>query len=359
MEINKNIDSSLHYVLWEVTQKCNLKCIHCRADASPDKKEKIIIKGKKAFELIDEIKKLGAPTLALTGGEPLLRKDLIDIIKYANKQGVPVRIQSNGLLLTERLASQLKNLGILSFGIGLDGPNAEIHDRIRNKKGAFKKAIKSIKLLKSKNIKVHVEYTITKINYNELTGTLDLLESLNVDTFLARAAIFAGRANANNSIFRISNIEYKKILEQICSERQNRKILLNSQDPLYHLSDKQSMERLKEYGDITSGKVLSGCTVGLNMAHIHSNGEVGVCTFLPDLIIGNIFKKSFSQIWEERARINEINRFMKREYNGACKNCSDRFICGGCRARALIINKDLFGHDPYCWKYCNMQQHDK
>lgn len=304
-------------------------------------------------EFIDEIKKLGSSTLALTGGEPLLRKDIVDIVKYAHKQGVPVRIQSNGLLLTEKLASQFKNAGILSFGIGIDGPNADIHDKIRNKKGAFKEAIKAIKLLKSKDIKVHVEYTANKLNYEKLVETLDVLELLGIDTFLARATVFTGRATIHNAVFRVSNMEYKKFLEQLSIERKKRKIILNSQDPLYHLADKEIVESLKKYGDITSGKVLSGCTAGLNIAHIHSDGRVGVCTFLSNLIIGNVFEKPLSQIWEERTKMPEIKRLINREYNGACKNCSDRFICGGCRARALILNNDLFGHDPYCWKHCN------
>lgn len=348
------MNSFLHYVLWEVTQKCNLNCIHCRADAHPDKEDEKIIEGQDAFRLIDEIKKLGAPTLALTGGEPLLRKDLIKIIKYATKQEIPVRIQSNGLLLTDELADQLKEAGVFSFGIGLDGSSEEINDKIRNRKGAFKKAIEVIGLLKSKDIKVHVEYTITKINYGDLSNTLDLLESLGVDTFLARAAIFSGRATAENEIFQISNIEYKKFLEQISLEKPKRKIILNSQDPLYHLADKKVVELLKRYGDITSGKVVSGCTVGLNMIHIHANGDVGVCTFLPDLIIGNVFDKNLSDIWNKRRNVEEIDRLIKREYKGACKNCVDRFICGGCRARALTLKNDLFEHDPYCWKYCKI-----
>lgn len=342
----------VHYVLWELTQKCNLSCIHCRADASPNKEEKKIIQGKYIFHLLDEIKKMGAPTLALTGGEVLLRSDLVDIVSYATSQNIPVRIQSNGLLLTEKLAYQLKESGIFSFGIGLDGSSADIHDKIRNKKGSFKKAIEAIKLLKFVGFKVHTEYTITKINRDDILKTLDLLESLNVDTFLVRAAIFAGRATANSETFKISSIEYKEILEQLSKERRVRKIILNSQDPLYHLADKQVMEKLKKYGDVTSGKVLSGCTVGLNMIHVHADGQVGVCTFLPNLIIGNIFEKPLSQIWEERTKMPEIKCLMNRELNGSCKNCSDRFICGGCRARALTLTGDLLGHDPYCWKYC-------
>lgn len=348
--LDKTAKSNIHYVLWEVTQKCNLRCIHCRANASPDKKEGKLIKSKDAFNLLDDIAKLGCPALALTGGEPLLRQDIIGIVSYATSKKIPTRIQSNGLLLTEQVADKLKKAGLMSFGIGLDGSNSSIHDKIRNQRGAFNGAIKAIRILKAKNIKVHVEFTINRINFNDLVATLDLLESLGVDTFLARAVIFKGRATLDNSIFRLSSSKYKKILELIYKERGKRKIILNCQDPLYHLVDKNLMEKLKTYGNIYSGKILTGCTAGLNMIHIHSNGDVGVCTFL-NLIIGNVFEKSLLQIWRERFSVPEIKRLINREYEGFCKNCSDRFICGGCRARALCFNNNIFGQDPYCWKY--------
>lgn len=341
----------IHYALWEVTQRCNLECIHCRANASPTRKDKKNITGKHAESLINQLQKIGCPTLALTGGEPLLRKDIVDIVAYANSKKIKVRIQSNAQLLTAPLADRLKQAGLFSYGIGLDGSNPAINDKIRNKSGAFKKAIKAIKILKERNIKVHVEFTVTKINLNELKSTLDLLERLGVDTFLARAALFSGRALSNNAEFRLTPDEYKKFLVQINSERKKRKIVLNCQDPLYHLVDQDLVGKLKNYGDIYSGKIVTGCTAGINMIHIHADGDIGICTFLPNIIIGNVFRNSLFDIWNNRNNNPEVKRLIQREYDGICKTCRDRFICGGCRARALELSHNLFGHDPYCWKY--------
>jgi len=119
--------------------------------------------------------------------------------------------------------------------------------------------------------------------------------------------------------------------------------------------DKRIIKKLKKFGDITTGKVISGCTAGFNMAHIHADGRVGICTFLPNIILGDIFKEPFSQIWENRIKIPEVARLVKREFNGYCKTCPDKFICGGCRARALALDHDLFGSDPYCWKHTETQ----
>jgi len=345
--------NSLHYALWEVTQKCNLNCIHCRADASPFKNEDKLIDSDNVLRLIDELKKLNCPTLSLTGGEPLLRDDIVEIVKYSTFKGIKTRIQSNGLLLTESMASQLKDAGLFSFGIGLDGSSPEINDKIRNYPGAFKKAVESIKILKKIGLKVHVEFTVSKINISDINSTLDILEKLKVDTFLARATLFSGRAKQENNAFLLSPTDYKKFMMNLAEEKENRKtkIILNCQDPLYHLADDTMVKKLKSFGDIYGGKIISGCTAGLNMIHIRSNGEIGVCTFLPDITLGNFYEKKLTKIWENRFENPQIKRLASRNFEGTCKNCPDKFICGGCRARALSINGDLFAQDPYCWKY--------
>ena len=347
------MSNSIHYALWEVTQKCNLNCIHCRADASPLKIEGKLIDGDNVLRLIDELKELNCPILSLTGGEPLLRHDIVGIVKYATSRGIKTRIQSNGLLLTEPLASQLKEAGLFSYGIGLDGSNPKINDKIRNYPGALKGAIKSIKILKKIGVKIHVEFTVTRINIDDVNNTLNMLEKLGVDTFLARATLFSGRARQDNNEFLLSSIDYKKFMMNLAKEKERRKmkIILNCQDPLYHLADNTIVEKLKTFGDIYDGKIISGCTAGLNMIHIRSNGEIGVCTFLSDITLGNFYEKKLTEIWKNRFNNPQIKRLASRNYEGTCKNCRDRFICGGCRARALSIKGDLFAQDPYCWKY--------
>ena len=346
-------NNNLHYALWELTQRCNLCCIHCRAAASPQTLENNLIKGKDIIRLIRELKELGCPTLALTGGEPLLRPDIVEIVKEATKQGIKTRIQSNSLLLTEDLAKQLKDAGLYSFGVGLDGSKPEISDKIRNLDGALQKAINSIKILKKLGIKVHVEFTVTRLNINDLSSTLDMLEGLGVDTFLARAAIFTGRANGENPIFVITPEEYRKFLEELSVQREKRKIkmVINCQDPLYHLADPKIMAKLKEFGDVYSGKVISGCTAGQDMIHIRCDGKIGICTFLQDIVLGDFYQESLVDIWNNREKIKEVKQLLSREYSGHCGSCCDRFICGGCRARALLVNNDLLAEDPYCWKY--------
>jgi len=339
----------LDYALWEVTKRCNLQCLHCRADASPDKKEDNLIKGEDTQRLLRELKELDCPILTLTGGEPLMRPDIVEIIAYASKIGLKIRIQSNSLLLTEKLANQLKDAGLVYYGVGLDGSKPEINDKIRNLPGAFNKAIENIKMLVAKGFRVHVEYTITKWNIDDIVPTLNLLEALGIATFQARAAVFEGRAGQNKEEFILNLQDYQKALRIIAQERKKRKgkIIVGCQDPLYHLVDEDLLAEIKNYG--TDNKVRSGCTAGLNMIHIRVDGEIGVCTFLP-ITLGNFYQQSLKEIWENKNSIKEIKQLCNRELTGKCRSCEDKFICAGCRARALEINHNLLGSDPYCFK---------
>lgn len=327
---------------------CNLSCLHCRAAASPSSKEKDIVQGNSIKKVIDELVNVRCPVLALTGGEPLLRKDIVDIVDYATKNGLRVRIQSNGLLLTKKLLLQLKKAGIYSIGIGLDGSKAQIHDFIRNKKGAFDKAIKVIKMIKNHKIKVHVEFTVTNLNIDDVKNTLDLLEKLQVDTFLARSVLFSGRAKKTDKIFRLIPKKYIKFLKNLYQERQKRKVIVYCQDPLFNNVVPNFKEKISKYGNPENGEVLTGCTVGLNMIHIRKNGDVGVCTFLPNITLGNIINESLKDIWGNRSKNKVLKKIMNREFLGKCKNCSNKYICGGCRARAMVLGGSILGPDPYC-----------
>lgn len=341
----------IDYALWELTQRCNLCCLHCRANAYLDVVEKDIVEGENIKKVIDQLVSVKCPVLALTGGEPLLREDIVDIVKYATTKGIRVRFQSNGLLLTKEMLLKLKKAGIFSIGIGLDGSNAKIHDFMRNKKGAFLKAIKVIKMIKENGVKVHVEYTVTNLNINDLHKTLDLLEKLKVDTFLARSVLFMGRATKLNKLFLIDPKKYFLFLKKLYKEKQKRKIILNCQDPLFHHVIPNYREQLSKYGDLDKGMVLTGCTVGLNMIHIRKNGDIGVCTFLPNITLGNILKEPLLDMWNNRTNNLLLKKIIDRNFCGNCGICRDKFICGGCRARAMALKGNVLESDPYCLNY--------
>lgn len=203
-------------------------------------------------------------------------------------------------------------------------------------------------MIKKCKVDVHVEFTVTNLNIGDIHKTLDLLEDLKINTFLARSVLWMGRANFNNKIFAISKKKYLVFLQTLYKEQQQRKILVHCQDPLFHQVIPDYKSKLSKYGDITNGNVISGCTAGFNMIHIRQNGDIGICTFLPDITLGNILTGSLEKIWAEREKNITLKAIINRKFKGKCGKCINRYICGGCRARALIINKNILESDPYC-----------
>jgi radical SAM protein with 4Fe4S-binding SPASM domain len=342
---------SIDYALWEVTSNCNLACLHCRAAATPEIIEKDNIKGEEAKRLLISLANLKTKTLVFTGGEPLLRDDLEDIISYAVSLGIRCRIQSNGLLLTHERAEKFKNIGVFSFGIGLDSPNSNTHDKIRNCKGAFDIAVNAIKIIKDVGLACHVETTLSQFNINDLESMFTFVTSLGVDTFLARSAIFSGRTTTDKSEFVLTKDEYHKTLLKLYElSRQHKNIISGCQDPLYNTLKQNFTDKISQIKSSTSKQILCGCSAGLNMVDIHSSGEIGLCTFLKHIVIGNIKKSSLEDIWERRfENSQEIADCVSRNLKGKCQNCAYRYFCGGCRARALAVNKNILESDPYCW----------
>lgn len=341
----------LDYILWEITSKCNLECIHCRASASPYKKTEELATDK-ICDILNEIKQIGVKILTFSGGEPFLRDDLVDIVRYAANLDIKVRVQSNATLLDYKIIKKLKNNGLWSLGVGLDGDSAEIHDRLRNKEGAFERCVNALKLCKKLNLNTHIEYTVTPLNFDRVEDTYNLASSLQVRTMFVRAMVPAGRGKDRTDLF-ISKNEYFGLLKKISKINGcNTKNITNlgSQDPLYHLTQNNLIKNIKNKYKNFNGKIMSGCTAGMNMINILPNGDVGICTCLPGITIGNLDNSKLKDIWDNRLNSNICRRIFERYYDGKCGICKERFLCGGCRARAKALRNNIFGPDPYCIK---------
>jgi MoaA/NifB/PqqE/SkfB family radical SAM enzyme len=210
----------LNYVLLEVTDKCNLACRHCRVEnlncvSNPLTKEEI-------FKIIKTSSKLGAKVITFSGGEPLLRSDITALVDCASKNGLKPRIQSNGYLINKKIIQDLKNAGLKTLGIGLDGSKSEIHNWLRRNNKAFNKTLNAIKLTREAGIDVHVESTITKFNQADVENIIDLAEKVGASTFLTRCVIAVGKANTN---LMVSKKENKDLLNRIMKKKYKMNLL--------------------------------------------------------------------------------------------------------------------------------------
>ena len=180
-------------VVWNITRRCNLKCLHCYAHARniPFDNELTTMEGK---NLIDDLAGFGVPVLLISGGEPLVRKDLPELAAYAVGKGMRAVISTNGTLITPQMAGTLKKIGLSYVGISLDGME-EINDRFRGVKGAFRSALKGIENCKKAGIKVGLRFTINKINVGEIPDLFKLIEENDIPRICFYHLVYAGRGS--------------------------------------------------------------------------------------------------------------------------------------------------------------------
>ncbi|MBU7048354.1 MAG: radical SAM protein, partial [Theionarchaea archaeon] len=167
-------------VTYEVTQACNLNCMHCSSRA--DKKAEDELSTQEAKKIIDELDEMRAPVLGFSGGEPFLREDLLVLMTYAIAKGMLVNVATNGLLMDEEKAHTLKKMGVYRVQVSLDGPEP-IHERIRRREGSFCRTIEGIKHMVEAGLNVVITPTITTVNYTEVPKLLELACELGVDSF--------------------------------------------------------------------------------------------------------------------------------------------------------------------------------
>lgn len=327
-------------ISWNVTRKCNLKCSHCYINASDEPKIEYAdeLTTEEAKKLIDQIAEVSSPMLILSGGEPLLRKDIFEIIRYGDQKGIKMAMGSNGALITREIAKQLKDAGIKTVSISLDSAVPEKHDDFRGVKGSWQKAVAAIKALKEAGILVQVNTTLTQQNYDEIDDIMTLSENLGVENFHLFFLVPTGRGG---KIADISPAMYENMIKNTFAKTaQHRLNVRPSCAPQFMRIAKDMNMDMRQW--------IRGCIAGLYYCRVFSNGEVTPCPYLP-IKLGNIKEKTFKDIWFN----SEIFKSLRNPdtLKGKCGECEYKVICGGCRARAYGLSSDFIDycgdlHDP-------------
>ncbi|MEE9192852.1 MAG: heme b synthase [Candidatus Aerophobetes bacterium] len=331
----------------EVTRRCNLACLHCRASAQsepyPDE-----LTGEEWMRLIDEIASLGKPILILTGGEPTLRRDIYEIAEHASSKGLRVVLSSNGININKESTKRMKNAGIKRLSISLDGATSRTHDSFRGVKGAFEKAVRGAKEAKEADLDLQINTTITRLNLEEVPGILNLAARLGVVAYHPFLLVPVGRASQLKAQ-EIPAEEYEKLLCWFAQIREKiaLPIKVTCAPHYYRILHQRARQRGKTVSAHTQGlnAFTQGCLGGTAFCFISFRGDVQPCGYL-ELKCGNIREKSFSEIWRNSEVLNDLRNIGK--YQGKCGRCEFKRICGGCRARAYSVSGDCLAEEPYC-----------
>ncbi len=350
------ITPRLQLVAWELTKSCNLFCAHCRGSASPSQYSGELSTGE-CFHLIDQILEVGKPIIILTGGEPLVRQDVLQIAKYAVNKGLRVVMGSNGTLITREMATGLKDVPISRIGISLDFPVAKLQDDFRGKRGAFEAAIAGISNARQAGIEVQINSTVTRLNVSHLDELLSLALRVGAVAFHPFMLVPTGRGKGLESV-ELSPQQYEETLNWIYDkqvELGDRMFFKPTDAPHYLRIMKQ---RQKQDGEMKPGResaagvshhpvhtITRGCLAGTGFCFVSHRGSVQGCGYL-DVEAGNVREQSFSQIWADSPLFNDLRNLAN--IKGKCGVCEYKRICGGCRARAYEATGDYLEAEPYC-----------
>lgn len=314
-------------IAWELTATCNLSCQYCRASASheTDQGELDTDEAKRFVESIAPLK----PMLILSGGEPLLRPDLFQIIRLAVSLGIRVSLASNGTLITQRLAKEIADSGVSRVSISLDGADAAMHDLGRGQ-GSFKQSIKGIENLRGR-VDFQINFTVTRKNQSELIRIFDLAEKLGAAALHIFFLVPTGRGREEDVI---TPVRQEEMLRQIVGEMDRRTLEVQ-------VTCAPQYARLKRPGH---GRGSGGCLAGRRFVFVSRKGEVYPCGYLP-LRVGSVREKNFIEIWENSP---ELQALREGRLKGKCGRCEFSRSCGGCRARAYALTGDYLQFDPSC-----------
>jgi radical SAM protein with 4Fe4S-binding SPASM domain len=322
-------------ISWNVTRKCNLKCSHCYINAAPSEytDELTTEEGKR---LIDQICEVSHPLLILSGGEPLLRKDIYELIEYSTRKGLRMGLGSNGTLIEDSAARKLKQSGTKTVSISIDSHIPEHHDDFRGVQGSWEKAVSAIKALRENDVLVQVNTTLTQQNYDEIEGIMSMAEKLGVENFHLFFLVPTGRGK---KIADITPAMYEEMIKNTFAKTAHHKLNVKP-------SCAPQFMRIAKDMNLDMRQWVRGCMAGLYYCRVYPNGEITPCPYLP-IKLGNVrgksFSKSFKDIWFNSEVFKKIRDFDSLE--GKCGVCEYRSICGGCRARAYGLSTDFI---DYC-----------
>ena len=350
-------DSPRPVVVWNCTRQCNLSCIHCYASADSQRSpQEMDTSAGKA--LIGDLADFGVPVILLSGGEPLLRKDLFELASFAREQGVRVALSTNGTLITDRVAKRISDLGFAEAGISLDGIGAD-NDTFRGKKGAYQSALSGIRNCIAQGLRVSLRLTMTRFNYQQIPAIFRLIEDEGIDRVCFYHLAYSGRGGSLQEED-ITHSQTRSVVDLICEHTLDlhrrgypKEVLTvaNHADGVYLYL------KLKEPDPQRADRVLEllrtngGNNSGVRIGAVDDRGDVHPDQFWWHYSLGNAGQRKFGDIWTDTAEpLLQGLKNRKGLLKGRCARCQYLDICNGnLRVRAEAVYGDTWAEDPACY----------
>ncbi len=350
-----NFDEAPLLVIWETTQACDLSCLHCRASAQPLRHEHELTT-EEGFRLLDEVKSFGNPLMVFTGGDPLKRPDLLELIRYAVGIGLRSNVSPSATpLLTNDAINDFQSAGIARMAISLDGADAETHDTFRAVPGTFDRAMAALEHARDIGLDTQVQTTVTHRNQDQLHRIADIVERVKGKMWSLFFLIVTGRALAADDL---SGEEYEQVFETLYQLSKSMPFEIKTTEAMHY---RRYIARRLQQEHGTEGaharEVVfrtAGVSDGKGFVFVSHTGDVFPSGFLP-LCAGNVRRDSLVDVYRNSGLFRSLRDTSQR--GGKCGICEYTKICGGSRSRAFALTGDYLGEDPRCtYEPCRMHE---
>jgi len=328
----------LRTLAFEVTRRCRYDCRHCRADASSDGSDELTTE--QCRKILTSVAQFGRPMIILTGGEPMERDDIYEIIRFGKGLKLKMVMTACGYLINRETIAKLKQAGIRALSFSLDGSSAETHDKFRQAEGAFDSVINAARIAKKAGVRFQINTTISKTNMDEISGIIALAERMGAYCFNACILVPTGRGE-NTADEILDPVRYDMLLNELLRLKVETDIEVRVKcGPQFSRICEQAREKK------LLGKT-NGCIGGRGFGFISCRGDVQTCRFL-EISAGNLVENGFDfgAIWRDSQFLKQIRTVS--DYKSDCGVCEFVGICSGCRARAYAVTGDYMAADPIC-----------
>ncbi len=352
-------------ISWNLTQRCNLFCTHCYLSAFPGADTSNELSTEECFRVMDDIAKVNPDVfMILTGGEPLVRKDIFDIAAYGSDKGFTCVLGTNGVLVGKTEARKMRESGLMGASISLDSVDPVKHDQFRQLQGSWRNALRGIEYLKEEGLDFSIHMSVMDWNVSEIPKMVELSRKLGAKILNFFFLIQTGRAEG---IIDIDPRQYREILTYLArmqgvgsqDANSNAQILTQYDDPwtvsagqndgliirakcaphfrriIYELDPNSQL--LKNYAQ-------GSCPAGKHYCRITPTGEITPCPYMP-VTAGNLREQSFDDIWYNSPVLNDLR---DPNLGGRCGDCEFSEMCSGCRCRAYAVHEDYLAEDAAC-----------
>ncbi len=344
-------------VVWNTTRRCNLRCRHCYAKAE-NREYEGELSTKEALAMIDDFASFGVPVLLFSGGEPILRKDLLKLAKYASDKGIRTVLSTNGTLITPKIAHEIRRAGISYVGVSLDGMEAT-NDKFRGVKGAFDDALEGIRNCTEAGVKAGLRFTITKHNYRDIPGIFELIDEEKIKRACFYHLVYSGRGTKmvkedldHKTTREVVDLLIDKTYEFFCDAKDTEILTVDNHADavyLYLVLKEEQPTRAKEVYELLRWN--GGNNSGIAIGNVDNLGNVHADQFWWHYSFGNVRERRFSEIWTDTS--DPLMAGLKNRkplLKGRCGECRFLDICNGnFRVRAEAVYGDVWAPDPACY----------